>query len=73
MIAASSLLAVVYVARIVLPLWQSADEGHAAETIQLPGNISSMLLLSSAACVLFGLWPAPLLSLCEQAAQALLP
>ena len=72
-IAASSLLAVVYVARIVLPLWQSADEGHAAETIQLPGNISSMLLLSSAACVLFGLWPAPLLSLCEQAAQALLP
>lgn len=71
-IALSSLLAVVYVARIVLPLWQNVEAPQ-----QAPGdrawNLRLPLCLSSAACVLFGLWPAPLLSLAEQAAGALLP
>ncbi len=72
-IAASSLLAVIYVARIVLPLWQSPDPAQLPQTPAQAWNVRGVLLLGSSTCLLFGLWPAPLLALCQQAAEALLP
>lgn len=71
-IALSSLLAVAYVARIVLPLWQSPPEDATPVAAQ-PLNVRSMLWLGTLASVGFGLWPAPLLHLAEQASKALLP
>ncbi|MGJ8668201.1 MAG: proton-conducting transporter transmembrane domain-containing protein [Oceanococcus sp.] len=72
-IAASSLLAVIYVARIVLPLWQTPEENQDIVAPTRAWNVRSMTLLGSSACIFIGLWPAPLLHACQQAAKALLP
>ncbi len=73
--ASSSLLAVVYVGRIVLPLWQASETPSAGDSPAPPGvpwNIRVPMLLTAAGSLLFGLWPAPLLELSAPAAQALL-
>ena len=71
-VAVSSLLAVLYVGRIVLPLWQQADEPSAGSP-PLPLNSRIALSLTCGACLVFGIWPAALLSLSRDAAKALLP
>ncbi len=67
--ALSSLLAVAYVARIVLPLWQSSDNSQPLIT---PWTMRLGMLLTTAAALLFGVWPGPVIELCRQAAEALL-
>ncbi len=68
-LAISSLLAVLYTGRIVLPIWQAPTQEQApalpAAHLRLP------MLLVAAASLLFGLWPQPLLQLSLGAAQAL--
>lgn len=69
-IAISSLLAVVYVARIILPLWQSAETSN--QNASLIGSSRLVLLAGTSACVLLGIWPGGVLEICRQAAEAFL-
>ena len=67
--AVSSLLAVAYVARIVLPIWQHSDN---TQPIITPPTIRLAMLLTTAAALIFGVWPGPVIELCQRAAEALL-
>ncbi len=49
------------------------DDPEDATPIETPGGAQGVLLLASAAVLFFGLWPAPLILLAQQAAAALLP
>lgn len=75
-LAVSSLLSVLYVARIVLPLWQNdGAETTAPDTAPLepqPWNLRVPMVLTAAGSLVFGLWPQPLLELSRSAAQALI-
>ena len=68
-LAASSALAVVYVGRIVLPLWQAPED----ETPRLALPLTSRLPMAVTATgsLLFGVYPAPLLALAAAAGEAL--
>ncbi len=71
--ALSSVLAVIYVARIVLPLWQADDSAERTSRGATPPlNLRLPMLLTAAASLIFGLWPAPLMQLSLPAAEALL-
>lgn len=67
--ALSSLLAVAYVARIVLPIWQISDDTQKLET---PLTMRMGMLITTAAALVFGVWPGPVIELCQRAAEALL-
>jgi len=49
------------------------DDPEDATRIETPGGAQGVLLVASAAVLFFGMWPAPLILLAQQAAAALLP
>lgn len=68
-LALSSALAVVYVGRVVLPLWQAA-EGDLPAVAQ-PLGARCAMVVTAGGSLLFGVYPAPLLALAAAAGAAL--
>jgi proton-translocating NADH-quinone oxidoreductase chain N len=66
----NSALSLYYYVRVIKYMY--VDEGTTRERIKLPWSMTAAIAICVGATILIGLWPGPVIDLCEQAAHALL-
>jgi NADH-quinone oxidoreductase subunit N len=67
----NSALSLYYYARVVKYMF--VDDGPTTERLKIPLSLSAAIAICLVATIAIGIWPEPVIDLCEQAARALVP